>query len=90
MSWIPPEPLLRTVGYAVHYTGPSGSGTVLVAGGTTGSVVVTGLVNGQSYEFSVAGTSSHFESESVEAVQNPVTLCKFLIFQTLEMLFLCV
>ena len=74
VSWTPPDPLHRTVGYAVRYTGPA-SGRVLVTGGSTDNVVVTGLMNGQSYQFTVAGISSHFESKPIPAAENPVPLC---------------
>ena len=39
--------------------------------------MVTGLVNGQVYLFSVAGVSADFESEHVVDHTGPVYLCKY-------------
>ena len=75
--WDPPEPLWKTVGYTVHYTGASSCGSVSVAGGESSNVAITGLVNGQLYQFSVAGVSLHFDSDSVPADPNPIALCKY-------------
>ena len=55
VSWTPPSPLGGTSGYRISYTG---GGSVDVDGGNTNSHTLTGLVNGETYTISVAGTSS--------------------------------
>ena len=73
--WTQPEVIGDTIGYQVYYTGPS-SGNISVAGDKSNNQIVSGLVNGELYQFSVAGRSHHFESEPVPAEQNPLGLSK--------------
>ena len=76
--WTQPEPIGETIGYRVYYTGPtSGNISVELNGDKpNNNHIITGLVNGEVYYFSVAGVSVHFESEPVPAGQNPLGLSK--------------
>ena len=76
--WRQPEPIGHTIGYQVYYTGPT-SGNVSVDGDKSNNQIVSGLVNGEFYHFSVAGRSQHFESEPQPAGQNPLGLGKLYI-----------
>ena len=64
--WTPPEPIGQTIGYQIYYTGPT-SGNVSFDSVESFRQIVTGLVNGESYQFFVTGTSVHLESEPVAA-----------------------
>ena len=64
--WTPPEPIGQTIDYQIYYTGPT-SGSVSFDGVESFRQIVTGLVNGESYQFFVAGKSVHLESEPVAA-----------------------
>ena len=75
VSWTPPDPIGQTIGYQIYYAGPT-SGNVSVDGVELNSLTVSGLVNGELYNFSVAGRSQHFESEPLPAGRNPVGFCK--------------
>ena len=65
LSWTPPSPLGATTGYTISYSGGGSSDSVTVDGGSTNSHTLTGLSGGETYTISVAGTSDHFFSESV-------------------------
>ena len=60
VSWSPPTPLGDTTGYRIYYSGGS-SGSEDVSGGSTDNYLLTGLLNGESYDISIvtlATTSS--------------------------------
>ena len=65
VSWSPPFPLGDTTGYRISYSGGS-SGSVAVSDGSTSTRTLTGLVNGDSYNISIVGTSLHLPSDVVE------------------------
>ena len=71
--WVPNK--YNTIGYTVYYTGAT-SGNVSVDGIESNHMVVTELINGESYSFSVVGRSGHLDGEPVAAYQNPVSLCE--------------
>lgn len=73
--WSPPDSLLETVGYQIYYTGPT-SGSLAVDDSTVRNVLITGLVNGESYIISVAAKSVHLESEPVVVGPSPFGLSK--------------
>ena len=64
VSWTPPTPLRDTTGYIVYYSGGS-SGRVNVTDGETDRYLLTDLQNGDSYNISIVGKSTHFFSERV-------------------------
>ena len=75
VSWTPPQPLGQTIGYQIYYTGPT-SGNVSVDNVDSSSQVVTGLMNGELYQFFVAGRSEHLESEPLATGSGDIGLSK--------------
>ena len=65
LTWTPPDPLGDTTGLTISYTGGS-SGSETVRGGDTNSYTLTGLIRGEMYDISIAATSEHISSGSVE------------------------
>ena len=53
-------------GYQIYYTGPT-EGNLSADSIDINNEIIIGLVNGQTYHFSVAGKSAHLESEAVAA-----------------------
>ena len=76
--WEVPELIGQTTGYRIYYTSSSAtsSGSVLVDDPLTNNEFVHSLMNGETYTFSVAGRSIHFESEPSTAVNLPISLRK--------------
>ena len=72
MFWGHPDPEGDTIGYRIYYTGPT-SGS-MDADDIDFNNDVTGLVNGGTYIFSVAGKSEDLPSERVMADQGPIRL----------------
>ena len=72
VSWTPSS---DATGYMIHYTSVSDSGNETVIDGSTETHTLTGLVNGETYNISVAATSDTLPSESV-AADTTVSLCK--------------
>ena len=72
VSWTPSS---DATGYRIHYTSVSDSGNETVSDGYTETQTLTGLVNGETYNVSVAATSDTLPSESV-AADTSVSLCK--------------
>ena len=66
LTWTPPSPLENTTGYRISFTGGGSSDSVTVSGRDTSSYALTGLTMGETYDISIAGTSEHFFSDSVE------------------------
>ena len=78
VSWSPPTPLEATTGYRIYcYT--SGEGRIInVTDGSTNNSLLTGLLNGDSYNISILATSKHISSQPINA---SVYLGKFKIGQ---------
>ena len=66
LTWTPPSPLGDTTGYRIDYTGGGSSNSITISDGSTNNLTLTGLVEGEMYEISIAGTSEHYFSEIVE------------------------
>ena len=73
--WKHPEPVESTTGYQIYYTGPT-EGSLPADNIDSNNEIITGLVNGQKYHISVAGKSTHLESEPVAAYNGPISLSK--------------
>ena len=76
--WEVPEPIGQTTGYRIYFTSSSAtsSGSMLVDDPLANNEFVHSLTNGETYTFSVAGRSMHFESEPSTAVNLPISLRK--------------
>ena len=72
VSWTPSS---DATGYRIHYTSVSDSGNETVSDGSTETHTLTGLVNGETYNISVAATSAQLSSVGV-AADTSVSLCK--------------
>ena len=77
--WETPQPIGKTTGYRIYYTSPTSSGSVSFDDPLTSNEFVYGLTNGETYTFSVAGRSIHFESEPSIAVNLPISLHKYTV-----------
>ena len=62
-------------GYQIYYTGPT-EGSLSADSININNEIITGLVNGETYHFFVAGKSAHLESEPVAASNSPISLSK--------------
>ena len=76
--WDIPQPVGQTIGYHIYYTSSTSAGNVTTDDVFFNNHIVTGLVNGETYTFSVAGRSRHFESEPVMEMYGSISLRKSL------------
>lgn len=77
VRWDHPDPLNETIGYQIYYTGTT-NGSLAADDIVSNNYTIAGLVNGGSYNISVAGKSAHLESSRTEAQENRIVLSKFL------------
>ena len=69
--WATVQPLKKTVGYRIHYSGPT-NGSEDVDGPDTKNFVLTGLKNNGTYRVAIAAKSKQLPSGRIQA--NPVLL----------------
>ena len=75
VSWSPPTPLGDTNGYRIYY---SESASVNVSGGSTDNFLLTGIMNGDTFDISIVATSQHFFSEKINIATVTLGECLYL------------